>query len=253
MTVYFIGAGPGDPDLLTIRARDLIATCPLCLYAGSILPEAVVAHAPKTTRVISSAPMSLEEIIGLLEDASRKGQDVARVHSGDPSLYSAIGEQIAALEARGIACQIIPGVPAFAACAAALGRELTLPGIAQTLVLTRTSKRSSPMPEGEELETYARTGATLAIHLSAKALHEISQRLAPIYGKQCPVAVVYNASRPDETILRGTLETIAGDCQKAKITRTAMIFIGPALSGTLKRRSALYDETHQRMFKGRGQ
>jgi precorrin-4/cobalt-precorrin-4 C11-methyltransferase len=253
MTVYFIGAGPGDPDLLTIKARDLIASCPLCLYAGSILPDAVVAHAPKTTRVISSAPMSLEEIIDLLEEANRKGQDVARVHSGDPSIYSAIGEQIAALEKRGIACRIIPGVPSFAACAAALGRELTLPGISQTVVLTRTSKRSSPMPEGEVLETYARTGATLAIHLSARALREISERLAPIYGADCPVAVVYNASRPDEKILRGTLATIADDCRKARITRTAMIFIGPALSGQLKRKSALYDETHQRMFKGRGQ
>ncbi len=253
MTVYFIGAGPGNPDLLTIRARDLIASCPLCLYAGSILPEAVVAHAPRTTRVISSAPMALEEIIDLLEEANAKGEDVARVHSGDPSIFSAIGEQIAALEERGIAYRIIPGVPAFAACAAALGRELTLPGISQTVVLTRTSKRSSPMPEGEALEIYAKTGATLAIHLSARALGEISEQLGPIYGKDCPVAVVYNATRPDEKILRGTLESIAGDCRKVHITRTAMIFIGPALSGKLKRKSALYDETHQRMFKRRGQ
>ncbi len=253
MTVYFIGAGPGDPELLTIRARDLIASCPLCLYAGSILPDAVVAHAPETTRVISSAPMALEEIIDLLEEADAKGEDVARVHSGDPSIYSAMGEQIAALEERGIAYQIIPGVPAFAACAAALGRELTLPGISQTVVLTRTSKRSSPMPEGEALEIYAKTGATLAIHLSAKALDEISEQLSPIYGADCPVAVVYNATRPDEKILRGTLQSIAGDCREARITRTAMIFIGPALSGKLKRKSALYDETHQRMFKRRGQ
>jgi len=253
MTVYFIGAGPGDPELLTIRGRDLIASCPLCLYAGSILPEAIVAHAPKSTRAISSAPMSLDEIIDLLAKADAKGQDVARVHSGDPSIYSAIGEQIEALEQRGITYKIIPGVPAFAACAAALGRELTLPGIAQSVVLTRTSKRSSPMPEGEALEAYAKTGATLAIHLSAKALREISDKLSPIYGEDCPVAVVYNASRPDEKTLRGTLKTIADDCRKARITRTAMIFIGPALSGQIKRKSALYDAAHQRMFKGRGQ
>lgn len=251
MTVYFIGAGPGDPELLTIRGRDLIASCPLCLYAGSIVPEAVVAHAPKSVRVISSAPMSLEEIIDLLEEADAKGQDIARVHSGDPSIYSAMGEQIEALEARGIAYEIIPGVPAFAACAARLGRELTLPGISQTVVLTRTSKRSSPMPEGEELEAYARTGATLAIHLSAKALPEVADKLKPIYGPDCPAAIVFSATRPDEIILKGTLEDIADKCCKEKITRTAMIFIGPAISGKGIRKSALYDEDHQRLYKGR--
>ncbi len=253
MSVFFIGAGPGDPELLTIRGRDLIAACPLCLYAGSIVPEAVIAHAPATTRVISSAPMSLAEIIDLLVESDGKGHDVARVHSGDPSIYSAIGEQIDALEKHGIDYRIIPGVPSYAAAAAALGRELTLPGITQSVVLTRTSKRASPMPEGEMLETYASTGATLAIHLSAKALRDITRRLAPIYGADCPAAIVYNASRPDEKILRGTLDTIADQCRKAKITRTAMIFIGPALSGKLARKSALYDEAHQRMFKGRGQ
>ncbi len=251
MTVYFIGAGPGAPDLLTIRGRDLIARCPLCLYAGSIVPEAVVAHAPDSTRVISSAPFSLEEIIDLLTEADEKGQDVARVHSGDPAIFSAIGEQIAALETRDIAYEIVPGVPAYAASAAALGRELTLPGIAQSVVLTRTSKRSSPMPDGEELEAFARTGATLALHLSAKAIRDVSSRLAPIYGEDCPAAVVFNATRDDETVLTGTLADISETCREAGITRMAMIFVGRALAGTLARKSALYDATHQRLYKGR--
>lgn len=251
MTVYFIGAGPGAPDLLTIRGRDLIARCPLCLFAGSIVPEAVVAHAPENARVISSAPFSLEEIIDLLTEADDQGEDVARVHSGDPSIFSAIGEQIEALKARNITYEIVPGVPAYAASAAALGQELTLPGIAQSVVLTRTSKRSSPMPEGEKLEAFAQTGATLALHLSAKAIRDVSDRLAPIYGEECPVAVVFNASREDETVLTGTLTDIAEKCRGAGITRMAMIFIGRALSGIPARKSALYDAAHQRLYKGR--
>lgn len=251
MTVYFIGAGPGAPDLLTIRGRDLIARCSVCLYAGSIVPEAVVAHAPDSARVISSAPFSLGEIVDLLAEADAKGQDVARVHSGDPAIFSAIGEQIEALEARGIAYQIVPGVPAYAASAAALGRELTLPGIAQSVVLTRTSKRSSPMPEGEELEAFARTGATLALHLSAKAVRDVAARLSPIYGSDCPAAIVFNASREDETVLTGTLSNIADKCRAAGITRMAMIFVGRALAGRLARKSALYDASHQRLYKGR--
>lgn len=251
MTVYFIGAGPGAPDLLTIRGRELIARCPLCLYAGSIVPEAVVAHSPGSARVISSAPFSLEEIVDLLEEADTKGEDVARVHSGDPAIFSAIGEQIAALEARGIAYEIVPGVPAYAASAAALGRELTLPGIAQSVVLTRTSKRSSPMPDGEELEAFARTGATIALHLSAKAIRDVAERLAPICGADCPAAIVFNATRDDETVLTGTLADITEKCRKAGITRMAMIFIGRALAGNLSRTSALYDASHQRLYKGR--
>ncbi len=251
MTVYFIGAGPGDPDLLTIRGRDLIARCPLCLYAGSIVPEAVVAFAPDTARVISSAPMSLDEIIAELAAADRQGHDVARVHSGDPALFSAMGEQIARLEQLGLEYDIVPGVPAYAAGAARLGRELTLPGVAQTVVLTRTQKRSSPMPESEKLEHYARTGATLVLHLSARAIADIVGKTAPHYGDDCPAAVVYNATRPDEIILRGTLADIAARCRQARITRLATIYIGPALSGILPRTSALYDAAHQRLYKGR--
>ena len=251
MTVYFIGAGPGDPQLLTIRGRDLIARCPLCLYAGSIVPEAVVAFAPDTARVISSAPMSLDEIIAELKAAAHQGLDVARVHSGDPAIFSAMGEQIARLEQIGLEYDIVPGVPAYAAGAARLGRELTLPGVAQTVVLTRTSKRSSPMPEGEKLERYAGTGATLVLHLSARAIAEIVAKTTPHYGPDCPAAVVYNASRDDEIILTGTLSTIADQCRQARITRLATIYIGPALSGVMPRTSALYDATHQRLYKGR--
>jgi precorrin-4/cobalt-precorrin-4 C11-methyltransferase len=251
MTVYFIGAGPGDPDLLTIRGRDLIARCPLCLYAGSIVPGAVVAFAPDAARVISSAPMSLDEIIAELAAADRDGKDVARVHSGDPAIFSAIGEQIARLEQLGLDYEIIPGVPAYAAGAARLGRELTLPGVAQTVVLTRTSKRSSPMPAGEKLQLYASTGATLVLHLSAKAIAEVVEKTRPHYGAECPAAVVYNASRADEIILTGTLATIAGQCRQARITRLATIYVGPALSGIMPRTSALYDAAHQRLYKGR--
>ncbi|WP_028466546.1 precorrin-4 C(11)-methyltransferase [Nisaea denitrificans] len=249
MTVYFIGAGPGDPDLLTIKGRDLIARCPVCLYAGSLVPEAVVAHAPEGAKVIDTAPMTLDEILADIEAAHAAGHDVARVHSGDPSLYGAIAEQIRRLRALGIAFEIIPGVPAYTAAAAALETELTLPEISQTLILTRTTMQSSAMPEGEELEELGRSKATLAIHLSIRNLRHIERALTPHYGADCPVAVIYRASWPDQQIIRGTLSDIRGKVRAAKITRTALIMVGRVLSEKNFRDSALYDAEHTHVLR----
>ena len=242
MTVYFIGAGPGDPELLTIKAQKTIARCPVCLYAGSLVPEAVVAGAPPDARVMDTAPMTLDDTHAEIVAAHVKGQDVARVHSGDPSLYGAIAEQIRRLKTAGIPYEIIPGVPAYAAAAAALGQELTVPEIAQSIVLTRMSMKSTSMPEGETLENFARTGATLAIHLGIRALREIERQLIPYYGEDCPVIVAYRASWPDEIYLRGTLKDIREKVRAEKITRTALILVGPALAEVKDfRDSALYD------------
>ena len=249
MKVYFIGAGPGDPDLLTIRGRDLIARCPLCLYAGSLVPEAVVAHAGEHVRLVSTAALDLPQIIAHFEEAAAADQDVARVHSGDPAIYSAIGEQIAALDGRGIPHEIVPGVPAYAAAAARLGQELTRPGVAQTVILTRVEGRASPMPKHEDLATLAAARTTLALHLAAKALPGIVEELVPFYGADCPVAVVARATWPDEQILRGTLATIAGQVSDAGIVRTAMIFVGPVLDPEEAGESALYDPAHARHMK----
>lgn len=249
MTVYFIGAGPGDPDLLTIKGRDLIARCPVCLYAGSLVPEAVVAHAPDGAKVIDTAPMTLDEILSDIEAAHASGHDVARVHSGDPSLYGAIAEQIRRLRAKNIPFEIIPGVPAYTAAAAALETELTLPEISQTLILTRTTMQSSAMPEGEELEELGRSKATLAIHLSIRNLRHIERALTPHYGADCPVAVIYRASWPDQQIIRGTLSDIRGKVREAKITRTALIMVGRVLSEENFRDSALYDAEHTHILR----
>jgi precorrin-4/cobalt-precorrin-4 C11-methyltransferase len=249
MTVYFIGAGPGDPDLLTIKGRDLIARCPVCLYAGSLVPEAVVAHAPNGAKVIDTAPMTLDEILSDIEAAHAAGHDVARVHSGDPSLYGAIAEQIRRLRAKNIPFEIIPGVPAYTAAAAALETELTLPEISQTLILTRTTMQSSAMPEGEELEELGRSKATLAIHLSIRNLRHIERALTPHYGADCPVAVIYRASWPDQQIIRGTLSDIRGKVRQAKITRTALIMVGRVLSEENFRDSALYDAEHTHVLR----
>ena len=249
MTVYFIGAGPGDPDLLTIKGRDLIARCPVCLYAGSLVPEAVVAHAPDGAKVIDTAPMTLDEILSDIEAAHAAGHDVARVHSGDPSLYGAIAEQIRRLRAKNIPFEIIPGVPAYTAAAAALETELTLPEISQTLILTRTTMQSSAMPEGEELEELGRSKATLAIHLSIRNLRHIERALTPHYGADCPVAVIYRASWPDQQIIRGTLSDIRGKVRAAKITRTALIMVGRVLSEENFRDSALYDAEHTHILR----
>ena len=241
MTVYFIGAGPGDPELLTLRGKRLIERCPVCLYAGSLVPGAVVAFAPKDALVRDTAPLTLGEILAIIEEADARGKDVARVHSGDPCLYGAISEQIHRLSAKGIPYEIVPGVPAFAAAAASIGRELTMPGIAQTVILTRTASRSSPMPEGEDLAALARTGATLAIHLSVRALLRIERELTPICGGDCPVVVAYRIGWPDQEIIRGCLSDIRGKVRVRKITRTALILIGPALAREHCLDSVLYD------------
>ena len=251
MTVHFIGAGPGAPDLITVRGLKLIQRCPVCLYAGSLVPKEVVAAAPDDARVLDTAPMTLEEIIAEMEVAHGRGEDVARVHSGDPSLYGAIAEQMRHLDAKDIPYEITPGVPAFAAAAASLGTELTLPEIAQTIILTRTDGKASPMPEGESLEVLGASGATLAIHLSIRNLKSIERALTPHYGAQCPVAVVYRASWPDEQIIIGTLCDIWGKVRAAKITRTALILVGPVLGRTAFRDSALYDADYEHVLRNR--
>ncbi len=249
MTVHFIGAGPGAPDLITIRGRDLIARAPVVLYAGSLVPKEVVACAPEGARVIDTAPLTLDEIVAEIETAHADGKDVARVHSGDPSLYGAIGEQIRRLEALGIGYTITPGVPAFAAAAAALGRELTLPDVSQTVILTRTSMKSSPMPEGEELAKLGASGATLAVHLSVRNLRQVVEDLTPHYGPDCPVAVVYRVSWPDEKIVRGVLSDIRAKVRKAKITRTALILVGRVLDDAEFTDSKLYAPDHVHLLR----
>jgi precorrin-4/cobalt-precorrin-4 C11-methyltransferase len=242
MTVYFIGAGPGDPDLITVKAKALIERCPVCLYAGSLVPEAVVACAPTDAVVKDTAVMTLADTHADIVAAHAQGQDVARVHSGDPSLYGAIAEQIRLLKRDGIAFQIIPGVPAYAAAAAAMGQELTIPEIAQSIVLTRMSMQSTSMPAGETLENFARTGATLAIHLAIRNMREIERQLIPHYGADCPAAVAYRVGWPDQMIIRGTLSDIRKKVRAEKITRTALILVGPALAESHDFvDSALYD------------
>ncbi len=252
MTVHFIGAGPGAADLITVRGRDLIARAPICLYAGSLVPKALLDHCPAGAHIVDTAPLSLDEIVAECQRATDAGQDVARLHSGDLSIWSALGEQLRRLDAAGIPYTITPGVPAFAAAAAALGQELTLPELAQTVVLTRTSGRASAMPAGEKLEAYAATGATLAIHLSIHAIDKIVAALVPHYGVDCPVAVVYRASWPDQRVIRATLDTISAEIAESPIERTALILVGKVLGAAKFRDSALYDAGYQRRFRGRG-
>ena len=251
MTVHFIGAGPGAPDLITVRGRDLIARCPVCLYAGSLVPKALLEFCPPGARIVDTAPMSLDEIVAEFKRAADEGQDVARLHSGDLSIWSALGEQLRRLEALDIRFTVTPGVPAFAAAAAALARELTLPEVAQSVVLTRTSGRASSMPETESLSAFAATRATLAIHLSIHAIEKTVAELIPAYGDACPVAVVFRASWPDERIIRATLGTIVGEVEKTNIDRTALILVGKVLAARDFRDSALYDSAYQRRFRGR--
>lgn len=248
MTVHFIGAGPGAPDLLTLRGRDIIASCPVCLYAGSLVPEAILDHCPKGARIVNTAPLDLDQIVAEIQAADAAGQDVARLHSGDLSVWSAMGEQMRRLRALGIPVSVTPGVPAFAAAAAALGTELTLPGLAQSVVLTRTPGRASSMPEGETLTNFAATGATLAIHLSVQNLTRVVADLTPAYGADCPVAVVYRASWPDEQIVRGTLADIE-DRLGEDIKRTALILVGPALAGEGFDESCLYAVDYDRRYR----
>ncbi|HEX9462784.1 MAG TPA: precorrin-4 C(11)-methyltransferase [Alphaproteobacteria bacterium] len=230
MTVHFIGAGPGAADLITVRGRDLIRAAPVVLYAGSLVPEALIAEARKDARIIDTAAMTLEEIIAEMAAPHQSGHDVARVHSGDPSLYGAIAEQMRRLDQLGIPYDVTPGVPAFAAAAAALATELTLPGICQTVILTRTAVRASPMPPGEELAALARSGATLAIHLSINNLAAVIRDVLPSYGPECPVIVAWRVSWPDQKIIRGTLADIRDQVKTEKLTRTALILIGRTLA-----------------------
>ena len=251
MTVHFIGAGPGDPELITVRGRRLIEACPVVLYAGSLVPRKVIACAPEGARVLDTAPMTLDEIVDEMRAANAAGNDVARVHSGDPSLYGAIGEQMRRLDALGIPYDVTPGVPAYAAAAAALERELTLPGVSQTVILTRTSTRSSPMPEGEELAALARSGATLAVHLSIRSIAAVCDALAPLYGADCPAAVVYRASWPDERIVAGTLGNLAEQVRPLRLRRTALILVGRVLGAETFDESALYDAAHHHLLRPR--
>ncbi len=252
MTIHFIGAGPGAPDLITVRGRDLIARCPVCLYAGSLVPKALLDHCPPGARIVDTAPLSLDEIVAECRRATEAGQDVARLHSGDLSIWSALGEQLRRLDAENIPYTVTPGVPSFAAAAAVLGQELTLPEVAQTVVLTRTSGRASAMPEGETLAAYAATGATLVLHLSIHVLDRIVAELTPHYGADCPAAIVYRATWPDERVIRATLGTIVDEVAKSPIERTALILVGKVLGARDFRDSALYDAAYQRRFRGRG-
>jgi precorrin-4/cobalt-precorrin-4 C11-methyltransferase len=249
--VHFIGAGPGAADLITVRGRDLIGQCPVCLYAGSIVPKELLQFCPPGARIVDTAPMSLDEIETEFVAARDKNQDVARLHSGDISIYSALAEQTRRLERLGIPYTVTPGVPAFAAAAAVLGCELTVPEIAQSVVLTRMPGRASAMPKGETLAAFAATGATLAIHLAIHALDAIVNELRPVYGADCPVAVVVRASCLDERILRGTLGSIREQVAAEPIERTALILVGPALAAHDFRESALYDPDYRRRFRGR--
>jgi precorrin-4/cobalt-precorrin-4 C11-methyltransferase len=246
VTVHFIGAGPGAPDLLTLRGQRLIASSPVCLYAGALIPGEVLEHVPAGARVIDTQHLDLEQIVAELRAAHERRQDVARLHSGDLSIYSAAAEQLRRLDALGIPWDLTPGVPAFAAAAAAIGRELTIPELAQTVILTRYGKRASAMPAGEELAGLAAHGATLAIHLGAQAIDEIAATLIPHYGEQCPVAVVVRASWPDELVLRGSLASIAAEVHAAGVQRTATILVGPALAAEGFRDSHLYSQGRER-------
>jgi precorrin-4/cobalt-precorrin-4 C11-methyltransferase len=251
MTVHFIGAGPGAPDLITVRGLRLIETSPVCLYAGSLVPQAVVAAAPAGARVVDTAPLALDAIVAEMAAAHAAGLDVARVHSGDISLYGAIAEQMRRLDALNIPYDLTPGVPSFAAAAAALGIELTLPERAQTVILTRTAVRASPMPPGEELENLARSRATLVIHLSIANLARIVRALAPHYGADCPAAIVHRASWPDQRILRGTLADIRAQAKAAGLTRTALVLVGRVIAESDFPDSRLYAPDHHHVLRPR--
>ena len=250
MTVHFIGAGPGAADLITVRGRDLIARCPVCLYAGSIVPRELLAYCPPGARILDTAPLSLDEIDAEFATADAAGHDVARLHSGDLSIYSALAEQLRRLQRRGIPYTLTPGVPAFAAAAAALECELTVPELAQSVVLTRIGGRASRMPENETLATFAASGATLVIHLAIQAIETIVAELTPYYGADCPAAVVVQASAPGQRVLRGTLSDIAVKVSAARIERTALVLVGRALAARDFRDSALYDADYRRRFRG---
>ncbi len=247
MTVHFIGAGPGAADLITLRGRDLIAACPVCLYAGSLVPQALLGHCPPDARIVNTASLDLDQIVAEIASAHAAGHDVARLHSGDLSVWSAMGEQTRRLRELGIPYDVTPGVPSFAAAAAVLGAELTLPGVAQSVVLTRTSGRASSMPDGETLAAFGATGATLAIHLSVHVLTRVQDELIPHYGADCPVAVVFRASWPEQRVIRATLGSL--DASIGEGERTALILVGRALSATDFDESRLYAGDYDRRFR----
>ena len=251
MTVHFIGAGPGAADLITVRGLRLIQKCKVCLYAGSLVPVEIVRAAPEGARVIDTASLHLDEIIAEIKTAHDEGHDVARVHSGDPSIYGATAEQMRKLDALGIDYDVTPGVPAFAAAAAALKAELTLPEVSQSVIITRTTMQASEMPEGEALEKLGASKATLAIHLSIRNLAHIERSLSPHYGPDCPVVVAYRVTWPDEQFIHGTLSDIAKKVRAAKLTRTALVLVGHVFGHTAFRNSALYDAEHEHVLRNR--
>jgi precorrin-4/cobalt-precorrin-4 C11-methyltransferase len=244
--VHFIGAGPGAADLITVRGRRLIESSPVCLYAGSLVPAELLSSCPPGARLVDTAGLTLDEIVAELTSAHRAGLDVARLHSGDPSVFSAMAEQMRRLDAAGVPYDVTPGVPAFAAAAATLGRELTVPGVAQTVILTRTAERATAMPEGEDLATLSASGSTMVLHLAVQRIEAVVAELLPGYGPDCPVAVVAKASRPDEVVLRGALSEIAALVKEADIRRTAVIVVGPALTAAQFPDSHLYSSTRCR-------
>ena len=252
MTVHFIGAGPGAPDLITVRGLALLRRCPVVLYAGSLVPPPILEEAPAGAHIVDTAPLDLDAIVAEMSRAADAGHEVARLHSGDPSLYGAIAEQMRRLDRLGIAYDVTPGVPAYAAAAAALHRELTLPGIAQTVILTRTAVRASAMPEAERLEALAACGGTLAIHLSINNLARVTRALIPQRGADCPAIVAYRVSWPDEAIVRGTLGTIRDRVKGLGLTRTALILVGEALAAADFDESRLYDPAHHHVLRPRG-
>ncbi|UNS98129.1 precorrin-4 C(11)-methyltransferase [Streptomyces tubbatahanensis] len=246
MTVYFIGAGPGAADLITVRGARTLAACGVCLYAGSLVPRELLAECPPHARLVDTAELDLDAITGEMVAAHAAGHDVARLHSGDPSVFSAVAEQMRRLDAAGVDHQVVPGVPAFAAAAAALGRELTVPTVGQTVVLTRIARQATPMPDGEDLATLGRSGALLVLHLAARYAEEVVAELVPHYGSDCPAAVVAYASRPDELVLRGTLADIAEQVRAAGVSRTAVILVGRTLAAAHFRDSYLYSAERDR-------
>lgn len=252
MTVYFIGAGPGAPDLITVRGLRLIENCPVCLYAGSLVPTEIVEAAPDDALVMDTAPMHLDQIIEEIKKAHALGQDVARVHSGDPAIYGAVAEQMRRLDALGIDYDVVPGVPAFAGVAAKLKTELTLPEIAQTIIVTRTGMKASAMPDGEQLEILGQSKATLAIHLSIRNLDYIRRSLEPYYGDDCPVVIAYRATWPDELYIKTTLAGMKEEVRKHKITRTALIMVGKVFGDVEFRDSDLYNADYAHVLRNKG-
>jgi precorrin-4/cobalt-precorrin-4 C11-methyltransferase len=249
MTIHFIGAGPGAPDLITVRGRELIMRCPVCLYAGSLVPRDLIALAPPGARVVDTSALSLDDILAECVDATAQDLDVARLHSGDLSIWSAMGEQLRRLKALSIPVSVTPGVPAFAAAASVLEQELTLPGLAQSLVLTRTTGRASPMPERETLAAFAATGSTMAIHLSVHVLERIVAELEPFYGQDCPAAVVWRATWPDQRVVRATLGTLVSSVGSDALERTGLVLVGPVLGAKTFAESALYSTDYVRRFR----